>query len=98
MPKFIIPYEKQSFTYILDLAIEYRNVQIDKADYELLRYVNIFNRWNNKLKSIGMTISDGLGRIITFCASTFNMCFMQSTKRKNLKLQEVNYNVVVLPT
>lgn len=98
IPKFIIPYERQTFTYILELTYEYKDRKIDKADYELIRYINIFKKWNNKLKSIGRTISDGLNKIITFCASTYKMCFMQNKKRRNRKLKEVEYKVIILPT
>lgn len=96
MPTYIIPYERQTMDYVLDLISS--NTEINKADYELVRYTSIFSIWQNKLKSIGMKLCDDLDRIISFCATTFRMCFMQSKKRKNIKLHEVGYFKVALPT
>lgn len=98
MPKFIIPYNQHSFTYILDLVIEYQGKKISKADYELTRYVRIFQKWSNRLKSINISINDGLYKVITFCASHFKMCFMQSQMRNNIKLNKVEYYAIELPT
>lgn len=98
MPRFIVPYERKPFDYIYDLITEYKDSKIDKADYELVRYMSIFNKWNNKLKVCNITLGDGLKKVITFCAFTFKMCFMQATMRNNKKLFKVEYHVIQLPT
>lgn len=98
IPKFIIPYEQQSFTYILELINEYKCKVFSKADYELSRIMSNYNKWTNRLNSIGINISDGLNKVITFCASNFKMCFMQGIMRKNIKLIEVEYHCVQSPT
>jgi len=97
MPTVIVPYERYSFNYILDLATnkEYEN---NSADYELKRYKRIYTEWETRLKAIGIEIGDDIDKVITFCAYYFNMCFMQSGIRKNSKLNEVKYFIGSLPT
>ncbi|MGN1337559.1 MAG: DUF6431 domain-containing protein, partial [Candidatus Coprovivens sp.] len=98
MPKFIVPYERKPFDYILDLVSEYNNKDISKADYEIVRYKHIYKKWENRLKTSELTNGDDLHEVITFCASTFKMCFMQSITRKNSKLNKVEYHVIYSPT
>ena len=97
IPTFMVPYERNSINYILDLVTNtiYDN---NSADYELKRYKRIYADWKNRLKAIGLKISDDINKVITFCAYYFNMCFMQSGIRKNSKLNEVKYFIGDLPT
>ena len=98
MPIFIVPYERKPFDYILDLVKGYNDEDILKADYEIIRFKNIYRKWENKLKTSESVNSDDLYEVITFCASTFKMSYMQSVTRKNIKLNKVEYHVIQLPT
>lgn len=98
IPKFIAPYERVPFNYILDLVLEFKDKESSNADYELIRYINIFKKWEKRIKSICISISDGINKVITFCAYNFKMCFMQNKMRKNIKLEKVEYYIKQLPT
>ena len=98
MPIFIIPYEQKPLNYVLDLVMTYIDKKVSKADYELTRYLSIYNRWENRLRSIEITLSDGINKVIAFCASFFKMCFMQNKVRRNIKLNWVDYYAIPSPT
>lgn len=98
LPRFIIPYEREPFDYVLDLVLEFKDKEISKVDYQLVRYISIYKKWESRLKSIGLSISDGINKVITLCASTFKMSFMQNKMRNNIKLKKVEYYIKELPT
>lgn len=98
LPTFIVPYEINTLEYIMDLVKEFKDEKISSADYELERYINVYKAWEARFKAIEYTISDDIEEVITFCAYYYGMCFMQSAKRKNSKLNEVIYFVGALPT
>lgn len=95
LPIFIIPYERNSICCVMDMI----NCDIIcKADYELIRYKNIYNEWIKKMNIKGINNCDGLELIITFCANRYNMGFMQSKLRLNRNGKIVDYCVENLPT
>lgn len=98
LPVFIIPFERQTLPYVLELVDYSLKREINKADYELVRWTGIFRAWQNRLRGYLDIFSDDVSKIITFCASTYKMMFMQSKKRCNLKLNEVDLFLVPLPT
>ena len=98
LPIFIIPFERQTLPYVLELIDNSFDGEINKADYELVRWTGIFNTWHNRLVGCVNIFSDDLSKIINFCASTYKMMFMQAKKRKKDKLNEVNLFLGELPT
>ena len=98
LPVFIIPFERQTLPYVLELIENSFDGEINKADYELVRWTSVFNAWHNRLRGYLDIFSDDLSKIITFCASTYRMMFMQAKKRHNNKLKEVDLLLVPLPT
>ena len=98
LPVFIIPFERQPLSYVLDLIDNSFDGEINKADYELVRWTGIFNTWHNRLVGCVNIFSDDLSKVITFCVSTYKMMFMQAKKRKKDKLNEVNLFLAGSPT
>lgn len=98
IPKFIIPYERHPFSYVLDLVNLYYNKRISKADYELVRYIKIFNKWKRRLNLIDNKLKGDFNKIIIFCSTYFKMCFMQNKIRRNSKLNKVEFFTIELPT
>ena len=45
LPRFIIPYEREPFDYVLDLVLEFKDKEISKVDYQLVRTWKLLGCW-----------------------------------------------------
>ena len=98
IPSFMIPFVKETLDYILDLISYSKNIEINKADYELLKWFNVFKKWEGELKNKYNLETDDPIEIIEYSIKKYNMTFLQPKKRKIRRLYEANLYFYKLPT